>query len=903
MRRYLFTLLTLIVLVPSYGQQLITERPWYAFIKCKAMIEQQHYDSALLWADTGMERAEEEFGKTTDEYVFFLHNKNLAFKAANQRDQIEPMYNAYYEELKIAPTDSALINHLRIKTFSETMRKVGVEEVLRTMTLMKSKLGKKAQNLALSAFENPEADSRRWTTILAFVDLGGEFQQIDQETEENKSLFKGTPLESTANDVFGSISLFKKGKKTKETLNEHNNPEDSVERPKIGIRAFLGAKEEEDEEPKEENPLIPQFVATGVNYASLSEAQIDSLEAKVVEEYILKKQQRDTSQSIFSNVIFATTALGAGVFYENVDRITQADTCFARANEGFHNYMSEFSLLVGQEDKMRSVSDFYAFSNYANSFVLRHYREYPSITGLAYNNILLEKGQLLEKNRFMQQAVTNSDDEYLLRVYDLWIDAKNIVAATNLEEMKDDEVRNYIDSVKFAMQELKKELNRQTQFENQQQWVAIRENLSAGEAVVEFLHFPYYEKGKVLQNSEEEEEKVTPFDSIYYAAVVMRPEDEYPHIVPLCKEADIIELVKGEESETIANQLYRGAGAVKTSLSKGDQLYDLIWKPLEPLLNESETVHFSPTGQLHKVSFAGLPSPDGALVERYQLHHLGSTRLLAFGSVTKPVNTNSAALFGDINFNANPDELLAMAESENLVSYGNAFVYKDKEKEEWKKLDGTLYEVEAIANLLNDKQTQYDYFTGSSAMEERFKKLGDRRAESPGIVHVATHGFFLANSETEKKKDKEEDEELYDPTLALRRSGLVFAGGNNAWMGKKNVPEDIDDGILLASEAAQMSLQNTDLIVLSACETGLGDITNSEGVYGLQRAIREAGVRYLVMSLWSVDDEVAKFTMQRFYDLLIDQKKPVSTAFNQAQQEARQRFNDNPDWAAFTLVE
>ncbi len=872
------------------------------------MIEQQHYDSALLWADTGMERAEDDFGKTSEEYVFFLHNKDLVFRAVDQKDQIDPMYDAYYEELKEAPTDSALLNHLRVKTFSETMRKVGVEEVLRTMNLMRSKLGRRAQNLALSAYENPEADSRRWTTILAFVDLGGEFQKINQETEENKAIFEDTPLESRANQVFGSIGFFKKAKKTKETFKEHNNPEDSVERPKVGIRALLGAGKDEEEEPKEENSLIPQFAVAGLDYSSLSEAQIDSIEAIVFEEYTLKKQQRDTSQSIFSNVQFASTALGAGVFYESVDRITQADTCFARANEGFHNYMSEFSLLVGQEDKMRSLSNFFAYSNYANSFVLRHFRKYPSIAGLAYNNILLEKGQLLEKNRFMQRAVTTSDDDYLLWVYDLWIDAKNIVAATSLEEMKDKEVKNYIDSVNLAMQELKKELNRQTQSDNQQRWVAIRENLSSNEAVVEFLHFPYYEKGKVLQNSEEEEEaKVTPFDSIYYAAVVMRPEDEYPHIVPLCKEADIIELVKGEESKTVAWQLYRGAGAVKTSLSKGDQLYDLIWKPLEPLLNSSKTVYFSPTGQLHKVSFAGLPSPNGALVERYQLHHLGSTRLLAYGTETEPVNTGSAALFGDIDFNANPDELLAMAESENMVSYGNAFEYENKKKEEWEELGGTLREVETIADLLNDQQIHHDYYTGSSAMEERFKKLGDRRAESPAIVHVATHGFFLANSDTEKTEDQEGEEELYDPTLALRRSGLVFAGGNNAWMGKKNVPEDIDDGILLASEAAQMSLQNTDLVVLSACETGLGDIMNSEGVYGLQRAIREAGVRYLVMSLWKINDDVADFMMQRFYNLLIDEQKPVRMAFNRAQQEARQQFKHNPDlavdWAAFTLVE
>ncbi|MEM9672098.1 MAG: CHAT domain-containing protein [Bacteroidota bacterium] len=905
MRRYLFTLVALIVLVPTYGQAFKENAP-YALIKSKSLIERQIYDSALIWADEGMSRAALEFGRKTEGFVFFIRNMELAYEAAGQSEKVEPMYEAYYEELKVAPTDSALMNHLRLKSLIETLSKVGFEEMGKTMNIMQGKLGAGIQDAAMSAYSNPDSSSRRWTTVLAMIELGDDFKKIDEQTEENKEIFEDTPLEGTANNVFGSIGLFKKAKKTEEKLDEYNSPEDSVEGPKIGVRALLGMKrkdKKQKEKQKKEEPLQSVFTLSEQDLASMSKEKLDSVEAVVIDEYTKKKHQRDTSQSMFSNVMFATTALSAGVFYEMIGRIQQADTFFANANDGFHNYMENMSLLAGSEDQMSSISDFYSFSNYANSFVLRNYREHPSITGLAYNNILLEKGQLLEKNRIIQRAVTTSEEDYLFRLYDLWIEAKNIMAANQINQTEDGDTREYLDSVNYAMQELKKELNRQTRTDERQQWQAIQTGLSPGEAVVEFLHFPYYGKQNPLKEEEiDEDEPVTLYDSIYYTALVMRAGDEYPLFVPLCKEADFSQLLEGETSGGVAGQLYRGAGAVKSSVSKGDQLYDLIWQPLDPLLKDTEKVSFSPAGLLHQVAFAGLPYGNGYLVDRYQLHHISSTRLLAYQGELPEASIESAALFGGVDYNADLNELLAMAQNDSLVSYGSLFVKGSKQlPKAWNELEATLSEVDAIANLLRDQQIPTNYYTGSSAMEERFKMLGNRYATSPSVIHVATHGFFYQDDTDPEPSEEDEDEDLYDPNEALRRSGLIFAGGNHAWQGKK-IPKDIDDGILLAVEAAPMNLQKTDLVVLSACETGLGEIQNSEGVYGLQRAIREAGARYLIMSLWTVPDEPTKEMMQMFYQYYLQDKLPIREAFIKTQQQMRQRYEPY-SWAAFTLVE
>lgn len=137
----------------------------------------------------------------------------------------------------------------------------------------------------------------------------------------------------------------------------------------------------------------------------------------------------------------------------------------------------------------------------------------------------------------------------------------------------------------------------------------------------------------------------------------------------------------------------------------------------------------------------------------------------------------------------------------------------------------------------------------------------------------------------------------------MLRSGLILAGGNHAWKTGKPVREGMEDGILTAYEISQMNLSNTELVVLSACETGLGDIQGNEGVYGLQRAFKIAGVKYLVMSLWQVDDKQTSRLMTLFYKKWLTEKMPVPEALRAAQNELRKRGFDPFYWAGFVVVE
>lgn len=129
-----------------------------------------------------------------------------------------------------------------------------------------------------------------------------------------------------------------------------------------------------------------------------------------------------------------------------------------------------------------------------------------------------------------------------------------------------------------------------------------------------------------------------------------------------------------------------------------------------------------------------------------------------------------------------------------------------------------------------------------------------------------------------------------------------MAGGNAAWKGVSST-YDKEDGIWTAYEISQMDLTNTELVVLSACETGLGDIQGNEGVYGLQRAFKIAGAKYLIMSLWQVPDKQTSLLMTTFYKKWLVDKLSIPQAFQGAQKELRELGFDPYQWAGFILVE
>ncbi|WP_020594972.1 CHAT domain-containing protein [Spirosoma panaciterrae] len=494
---------------------------------------------------------------------------------------------------------------------------------------------------------------------------------------------------------------------------------------------------------------------------------------------------------------------------------------------------------------------------------------YPHTAQLAYSSALFLKNLLLSQHI---NLFSNGQPEVGSKLADTLRLVSSKIAAQYA--LPNDQRKN-LDSLENRFETLEKELARQSaEYRRAQQllqvrWQGVRDALKATEAAVEFMSFPYY-------NGHYET------DTIRYIAVVLRPGDESPQVVPLlADEAPLRQLLIRKGAGHEALYATRGSELDTDQLTKGDSLYQLIWQPIDKLLKGAKTVYISPSGLLHQVAFAALPysrmngKKTGFLADRYQLRQVGSTRQIVTAFSQEEAfyqGIDQAKLYGGIRYDS----------------------VDTQSAKTWPFLPGTLREVDQISQLIGPKAK---VVTGPDASEASIKSLSGK---SPSVLHIATHGFTFPDPTTIRTDSSLGGNTFRQISNPLFRSGLLMAGSNRIWQGAKSALGE-EDGILTAYEVANLDLSNTKLVVLSACETALGDIRGSEGVFGLQRAFKMAGVDYLVVSLWPVADDVTTTLMTRFYQNW-KRYKTIRTAFQKTQSQMRKMYPPSV-WAAFVLVE
>jgi CHAT domain-containing protein len=432
-------------------------------------------------------------------------------------------------------------------------------------------------------------------------------------------------------------------------------------------------------------------------------------------------------------------------------------------------------------------------------------------------------------------------------------------------------------------------------------WKQVQEKLKPDEAVVEFASFGYYNK------------KWT--DSTLYCALVLRKHDIAPRLFYLFEEkqlAEVLAITKKSSDASINNMyaLFRGSALlIDSSWYSGEKLYNLVWKPLDDYLSGIKTVNFACSGLLNSVSFAAIPDTTGKLLsEKYALNQYSSARNLAFETIELPIA--DATIYGGIQYDLDTTLMIANAgkyskSNDFTLAYHSARSANTR-GDGFDVLEGTREEANAINELFRENRISTHNFTVAAANEESFKAMAGKK--SPSVIHLSTHGFYYPDIATQLKNandllftGSDLNRFQYSPDPLLR-SGIVLAGANRAWRGEP-LPAGVEDGILTAKEVSQLNLNNTQLVVLSACQTGLGDVKGSEGVFGLQRAFKMAGVKYLIMSLWSVPDKETKEFMEKFYTHWLS-GTPIRQAFQATQQEMRSEYPKEPyKWAAFVLVE
>ena len=301
------------------------------------------------------------------------------------------------------------------------------------------------------------------------------------------------------------------------------------------------------------------------------------------------------------------------------------------------------------------------------------------------------------------------------------------------------------------------------------------------------------------------------------------------------------------------------------------------------------------------MAFQALPTPDGQLlIDKYEMNQYISTRQLAVEEEKTKTRSQFITLFGDCAFTMDSISIVKNIPPKSGVSniYSSG-ISRDENKGSWRQLEGTATEINQIKNLFAKNKIDTASFMQQKATEEQFKNLS---GNSPTILHLATHGFFLPDPE---QKRKEGFEVLNTNTFKISddpmmRSGIVLSGANRVWSGQASI-EGREDGIVTAYEISQLNLRNTDLVVLSACETALGDIKGTEGVFGLQRAFKLAGVKSLLLSLWKVPDKETAELMTTFYQYYLAGNSSRE-ALHKAQMDMKKKYRPYY-WAAFVLIE
>ncbi len=316
----------------------------------------------------------------------------------------------------------------------------------------------------------------------------------------------------------------------------------------------------------------------------------------------------------------------------------------------------------------------------------------------------------------------------------------------------------------------------------------------------------------------------------------------------------------------------------------GHELRAVVWDPIVEHIGASQRVFISSDGNLTRLPFEILPvAHNEFLIDRYQMSYLSTGRDLIRVSVHSDRTPSPPLVVADPDFN-----LGATSEQPCLP---------------FRRLRGTYDEGERVGGLLR---------TRPALGEESMKALIARHMpneNAPSIIHLATHGFFLSDQGEVAPTSRE----LYDDwggqregwdrlsaehfTNPLLRSGLVFAGVNT-WLGGDEPPPEAEDGLLTAEDVARLDLLETELVVLSACETGLGEVKTGEGVFGLGRAFMLAGAKTLVMSLWKVPDRATQELMVDFYERLL-RGEGRAEALRQAQLMLKERYPHPRNWGAF----
>ena len=511
-------------------------------------------------------------------------------------------------------------------------------------------------------------------------------------------------------------------------------------------------------------------------------------------------------------------------------------------------------------------------------------RAYESVGEVYDNSALFAKGLLLNAETSLRDLILESGDTAAVKQFESMQMTR--MTLNRQYEKPIAERKLNCDSLENVAEQMERELVQSSKAYGDftrnltVTWQDVQKGLNDGDMAVEFISFPKFGVDTVHER-----------EGVQYVALTLKKGYDKPKMITLFEESELDAIPE--------NRWYADTA-----------LCHLVWGQLGDELRGVKNVYFSPDGALYNIGIEHLPcSATENMGERYNMFRLSSTRELAIGR--EQPSAKSSALYGGLQYYVPPTELLAYNQKKG-------YCWRSASRDVFEPLPETKTEVENISALL--KGHNYDaptIYAGDEGTEESFKALSGKRTR---IIHLATHGCYITPDEADRQRKSEMQQRLAilrvgndkglgtEEDEALTRSYLAMSGGKMLWT-SDTIPEGLDDGLLTAQEISRLDLRGCDLVVLSACETGLGDIT-SEGVMGLQRGFKKAGVQSIVMSLWKVADRPTQEFMTEFYrHLTAGEGKRAS--FLAAQHFLKEKYPTNlpnddgrpPYWASFIILD
>lgn len=537
-----------------------------------------------------------------------------------------------------------------------------------------------------------------------------------------------------------------------------------------------------------------------------------------------------------------------GILYWKKGDMTKASEFYAVAMSKSIDFINRYFPPMSEIEKTKYWEvlqpRFQRFYNYC----LEASATNPSILQTMYEYQVATKGLLLNSTNKIKRAIMSSGNDELIKDYVAWLDKKETLArfySLSREELKNQKVD--LTALEKEANEMERSLSsRSTEFSqgyasDRVTMKQVTDLLGDTDAVIEVVRIRKFDKDLTSEAR--------------YAMLVLTKGATEPKLVVLDN---------GNELERRFAKYYKNA---VTQRIPDEFSYIQYWSKVDPLLTGKKTLYLSPDGVFAQINVNTIRKPGGDYVgNRFDVVIFGNSRDLITVRARKPVTGKDAFLLG-------------------FPEFGGVVPA----------LPGTKVEIATVGNILKTAGYNVSQRTQTEATEASIKELG-----GPSLVHIATHGYFLPDNEGDAMGVSAE----HAKNNPLLRSGLILAGTPDPNKEEQKADlESNDNGILTAYEAMNLNLEGTDLIVLSACETGLGEVKAGEGVYGLQRAFQVAGANALLMSLWKVDDAATQLLMTNFYTNWTKGGNKLK-AFKQAQVQlmANPKYKDPYYWGAFVMM-